>query len=148
VKIGVVVVLLAGCGGTAQTAEPTPEPTPEAFTIDGTFTLYADEDSIITQTGEGGPNVIACAGSGGYDDIEAGLGVVVRNEDGTTIGTGELTQEGLDDPGSETECTFAFSIDVPEAEFYSIEVGSRGELTYSAAEMEDQGWRVSFELGR
>jgi hypothetical protein len=142
----VTVLLLAACG-TQATPEPTAEPTAESRTIDGTFTLH-DDGGILTQTGEGGPNVVACAGAGGFDDIRTGLGVVVRNEDGTTIGSGSLTQEGIDDAGSEDHCVFAFSVEVPAAEFYSIEVGNRGELTFSAAEMEEQDWRVSFELGR
>jgi hypothetical protein len=36
---------------------------------------------------------------------------------------------------------------VSDSEFYSIEVSNRGEVTYSRAELESQGWSLKFKLG-
>lgn len=108
--------------------------------IAGEFTLM---DGAIRSDN----NPDTCVGDGGYDDIRGGIAVTVRDGSGTVIATGELGS-------GETElllidwCTFPIVVkDVPTAEFYSIEVGRRGELTYSHEEMEDQDWSVFFTLG-
>ena len=105
------------------------------YNVRGAFTLRASTD---------GPDN-NCQGSGGYSDIRSGVTVTAKDGDGRTLATGRL------DPGtreSNTRCVFAFEIrDVPQAEFYSFEVGRRGELTYTHAEMESLGWIVGFELG-
>ena len=86
----------------------------------------------------------ACAGSGGYSDIAAGTQVTVKNGDGTIIATGELE---AGDGGGAT-CTFPFTVEsVPDSEFYSIEVGHRGALNYSKAELADADWNVDLSLG-
>lgn len=36
---------------------------------------------------------------------------------------------------------------MPGAAFYTIEVGRRGALTYSAAELDARGWTVALTLG-
>ena len=85
-----------------------------------------------------------CSGSGGYDDIDFGTEVVVRDGDGQLLATSML-ESGEDDL---LGCTFPFEVtDVPNADFYSIEVSHRGDLSYSHSEMEANGWVVGFELG-
>ncbi len=45
-------------------------------------------------------------------------------------------------------CDFPIVVpNVPKSDFYTIEVGHRGELTYSFAEMVAQNWTVGFTLG-
>ena len=87
-----------------------------------------------------------CYGTGGYSDIRSGLAVTVRDSAGRTLATGRLS------PGTRaslSRCIFEFEVwDIPQSDFYSFEVGRRGELTYSHREMETSGWDVSFELGR
>lgn len=105
--------------------------------IHGTFTLT---DNVLWDE----PSI--CWGTDGYDDIKAGLGVTVRNQKGKILATSRLEQ-GVYQSGSR-HCVFTFKIGrVPSARFYSIEVGSRGELTYSVKEMNKMRWQVAFTLG-
>lgn len=79
-----------------------------------------------------------CAGYGGYQDIRGGAVVTVHDADGRLVGTGQL-QPGVGEAG---ECRFAFAIpDVPAGDFYQVEVAQRGQLPYTAAEVE-QGIRM------
>ncbi len=141
-------------------------------TIDGTFTLLEP-----VMDAPGGP----CSGEGGFSDIDSGLPVVVRDEDGSTIATTRLgagqrvdfsavlgpddssepgedasTEERLVEAIEDTDfsdldisyCQFTFELEeVSEAEFYAIEVGDRGEQTYSLDEMNEMDWTVAFSLG-
>lgn len=47
----------------------------------------------------------------------------------------------------EVACMVYFEVKVPTSEFYSIEIGQRGELDYSLAEMRERNFYVSFSLG-
>lgn len=144
----VTLAIITGCSGAAATREPTAtsEPTPERFTIDGTFTVY-DAGGIHLERAGTGARTQFCAGTGGYDDIRPGVRVVVRDGDGSTLATGQLEYDAEADEATEDECPLVFEVDVPRSEFYAIEVGRRGELTYSFEEMETQGWRVDATLG-
>jgi hypothetical protein len=85
-----------------------------------------------------------CTLSEGYDDIEAGLDVVVENDEGKTIGVGDL-QEGEE---KEYGCDFAFEVvNVEDSPIYSVSVGNRGTTRYDAEDMEDSGWTVDLTLG-
>jgi hypothetical protein len=91
------------------------------------------------------PTPFGCIGLGGYDDIMVGARVTVSNQDRTIIGAGALEPIYLPD---EDRCVFTFTIDVPDATFYSIELGRRGELTYSREEMDKAGWHIDLTLGQ
>jgi hypothetical protein len=94
-----------------------------------------------------------CYGTGGYDDFGAGMNVTVRNGDGTIIGSVDARNLTSADPDAaeardlEYFCTIAFDVDVEAAEFYTVEAGHRGELSYSAKEMADEDWTVALSLG-
>ena len=108
-------------------------------TIRGTFTLV---DSGVEKIGS------YCSGTGGYSDIEAGLKVKVTNEKGTILAISELGDNNWDGEYSSIKCVFPFVVkNVPNAKFYSIEVGRRGSLEYSRKELEKRNWRVDFKLG-
>jgi hypothetical protein len=129
---------LAGCGGDDGSSDRV---------LSGTFTL-TDSSEIGRPSGAGGP----CYGTGGYDDIESGLRVVVNDGEGKTLATGRLGTSSYEQNPQYPilgECVFPIEVPegLPRADFYSIEVGSRGELTYSYDEMEANGWTVSFSLG-
>ena len=105
------------------------------YEIRGEFTL------MDTDTGGSNSN---CRGTGGYKDIKSGLSVTVRDGSGGVLATGRLG----DGKRSSVWCTFEFSVGgLPEVEFYSVEVGRRGELTYSFEEMADNNWEVVVSLG-
>ena len=89
----------------------------------------------------GGP----CTGEGGYDDIRLGASVVVKDGKDVTLATGRL---GPGKMREERGCEFNLEVlNVPKADFYSIEVSHRGALTYARQELAAIGWSVAFELG-
>ena len=108
------------------------------YEIRGGFTLFD-----ISSIGGGESN---CYGTGGYDDISSGLNVTIRDGSGAILATGRLGRGTAD--GAYSPCSFEFSVDgLPEVDFYSVEVGRRGELTYSFEELVDSFWYVFFSLG-
>lgn len=146
------IALIAGCGAAASTPAPTTpaptvEPIPAPLVITGTFTLYDESGIRLARANSPGDPVTRCEGSKGYSDIKEGLGVVVTNEDGRTIGSSRLTHEGLEEIGDDDFCALAFEVTVQPAEFYTVAVGQRGELTYSHAELEAADWDVIATLG-
>jgi hypothetical protein len=133
-----ILLLVAACGGTA------PSQSPEARTITGTFLLSNGE--LPDDRDAGG-----CSGTGGYADIKVGTGVVVRDAEGTIVGTAALA---IDPNGpapfasGNYQCGYAFTVaGLPDSAFYQVEVASRGALTYSLADLEAKAWRVSLDLG-
>lgn len=121
--LAVLAVTIAACGG--------------GHTITGTFTLTDSDVAYSTAD---------CHGTGGYSDIRVGAGVVVKDGAGKTIGTTDLTyNSSISGAGS---CAYAFTVEVPNADFYAVEVGRRGALTYSKTELEARGWVVGFTLGK
>jgi hypothetical protein len=110
----------------------------ESHTVEGDFTLMDPEGYSEDFAGGG------CSGDGGYDDISAGTQVNIRD------GSGELLASSSLDAGEDMSiaCTFTFTVDdVPKADFYSVEVGDRGDLSYSYDEMVENSWYVSLSLG-
>lgn len=123
------------------TATPTPAPTVAPTvaleTIRGTMTLGLDGAQVTFNQGGS-----TCVGKGGFDDIRPGAQVRVTDGSGQVLAVGQL-----DGPGVVAEgCVFSFSVQVPPADFYTVEVSHRGGLTYSRAEMESRGWTVAFSL--
>jgi hypothetical protein len=133
----------------------------ESHTVRGSFTLTEPLDERPGSD---------CAGEGGYSDVDQGLDVVVRDGSGDTLGTsalgpgvgvsltdaflGEDNELGVDPDEIDlgdldvAYCRFAFEVeDVPKADFYSIEVGSRGDLNYSYDDLKEKDWTVAFSLG-
>ena len=118
-------------------------------TLSGTMTLGPDHGFKSDGTPREGDE---CWGAYGKDDIRAGAEVTVKDGADNTLAFGRL------DPGivelvvvrgakNPKYCVFSFELtDVPEADFYSIEVGGRGDLSYSYDELEAMGWTVAFEL--
>lgn len=108
---------------------------------------------------------VECQGAGGYDDIRPGSQVVVRGDAGQIVATGSLQAGKLVKraimywPGDvpEDEATFFYPdwdcelrlrvANIPEADFYTVEVSHRGEATYSRAELEAENWRLELTLG-
>jgi hypothetical protein len=76
-----------------------------------------------------------CYTGGGYDDIQSGAQVTVKDESGTVIALGALDPGHSDDVLSRT-CVFGFvAADVPGGKsFYTVEVAHRGELKYTPEE--------------
>lgn len=84
--------------------------------------------------------------STGYADISPGAAVVVEDGSGTTLATGRLS-EPTQHPQIKAQCTWSFSLLVPDADFYRLTIGGRDPLTYSSAELKTLDWTVNLKLG-
>lgn len=145
--VGFVTIVLAGLILSACSVTVTPSASPLP-TLTGTFVLSSSERMAA------GPNG-TCRGSGGYSDIVPGMPVTVKDQAGTIIATGAANFDGSAPTATWTAslgvvnlCDLKFEIDnLPVATFYSIEVGHRGALSFSAADLAAAGWHVDFTLG-
>jgi hypothetical protein len=79
----------------------------------------------------------------GYDDIRDGSLVTVRDAGGVLIGTTNLTGGELEQDG----CKFSFTVQVPKAEFYQVQIGRREGLTSSYSELSGNGWHIDGSIG-
>ena len=86
----------------------------------------------------------SCAGTGEYADIREGVGVIVRDQAGTAIGSGSLQYDSHSSAG---QCVYRWEVTVGDAESYSIEVGMRAAGTYSAADLNRRYWQVATTIG-
>jgi hypothetical protein len=115
-------------------------PKPEVYAIKGKMTLV---DSDLDGSDEN------CYGTGGYSDIKAGMPVTIKDGSGAIIATGD-TGSGSKPTGSEhssVQCTFSFSVgNIPKADFYQVQVGRRGGLNFSFAEIQEKNWEIALSL--
>ena len=100
--------------------------------VHGTFTLLESDPSVYFPSISGVAG--ACEGDGGYSDISAGTEVVVSDNSGKTLTTSQL---GYGRGTPPVTCRFKFSFTVMDgsAGGYTVAVGSRGELHFTAAEL-------------
>lgn len=112
----------------------------ETATITGTFTL--NDDSPSTYSPSIDVDGSTCEGAGGYNDVNAGTPVTVKNGKGEILTTTYL-EVGR---GGRYMCTFGITFEVTEGQDrYVVNVGRRGELSFSFAELKSSG--VSLVLG-
>lgn len=134
------VFLLTACGSAAP-------PTPVTHDLSGTLTLRNGDRVYQSATG--------CQGTGGYADIDQTLQVVVKSDAGAIIGTSALTSRRPPQTSdvnvtatNNRSCFFDFTVKaLPVAAFYSVEVGRRGAVTYSKADLEAAGWKIETNIG-
>lgn len=134
--------LLKRAVGEDSSAPPT-SVVAQTFIVQGAFTLTGNPGGPYQAISHGGASATTCTGAGPYSDIGSGVEVTVTDESGAIIGNARF------ETGSKTDnitCVFAFSVEVPQAEFYTFTVGERGELSYSFDEMEQMGWTISFGI--
>lgn len=93
-----------------------------------------------------------CTGQGGYSDVRAGANVTVKDGSSSLIGATTLGP-GVAQPWPEVgadalQCVFPYSIaNVPDTAFYTFEVGRRGAISRSKADVAAKNWTMSFYLG-
>ncbi len=104
----------------------------------GTSAGSADDGDTITG------RLTAPRCGGGYDiELEQ---VVLRNESEDIIATGDTSANLLEPLG--TPCVVDFTLkDVPEAEFYTVEIGTHSGPAYSRADLAEQGFATELTLG-
>lgn len=127
------------------TRAPTPAPTEEAHIITGVLTVYG---FMNESTG--------CSPNKGYEDINDGTNVVVKDASERTIGTAAL-ELWLDAPASygvdksaeygAFPCVFKFEPQVPRSDFYHVTIGRRDGPTESYQELAGQGWEWDLSIG-
>jgi hypothetical protein len=150
-------VLLAGC---LAPASGTPEPTPTSQ--DGAPIPSLVLPSAAPTTGTSGLDTVdiyldlydpdawsedevTCVGEDGYDDIGPGLTFELHDETGELLGSTALREGFVLEPG---RCSFHTAIQgVPSAEVYVLTSETRGELRFSAREMEANDWTITMSLG-
>ncbi len=141
--VPLVCFLFASCGG-----EEAPADEPRSDSITGTVSILFDPTPSdlpgFRYEFEVGTPCTGASISRGFSDIAPGAPVTVKNEEGTIIATGSVSGGSW----TENSCRLDFSIDdVPEAKFYQVEVGRRGELRYSAEQLEAMGRHVELSVG-
>ena len=109
--------------------------------------------SVPVETGVARTTGKPCTSPRGFEDIATGTEVVVRDQEGRAIGRGALRSGravGDRDPRDVVgtrQCEFGFEIaQLPDADFYSVSIGRRGEVTYSREDLERMGWVLSLTL--
>lgn len=114
--------------------------TPVIHVITGSLVLTDTAGLGISASGG------TCQGADGYSDLAPGVSVILKDENGTVIGSTVLG-EGT---GTSTTCTFAFSLsDVPDtAKFYVITVSHRGDVSDSHDQLAANGWDFSLTMGK
>lgn len=148
-----------------RSSEPT-TPGPNAVGVQ--FSLLDADDNITGTLGD-------CSGSGGYSDFGPGMDIEITDQDGKIIGSGstmslstlqdeqpEYFEEAFSafaEPGESDDdlqldddalvmCIVAALVPIEGgADFYKVDVGRRGDLSYSYKEMEENDWSVSLSLG-
>jgi hypothetical protein len=126
-------------------ASPPERDEPRLRDLRGTFRLAVDRHPGYPEN---------CRGfeEEGYGDIHVGQQVVVTDDAGRTVATGELTTckfSPLESREQARGLLFRFVVrDVPEADFLKVQVGTgqRGQVTYSLQDLESSGWKVALSL--
>jgi hypothetical protein len=107
-------------------------------TLTITLDLYNPADPSIGRYGKG-----CDVSDTGYDDISTGAPVTVKDKAGTVLASsflGSGTSAGSD-------CTFSLAVEVPNSDFYQIEVGHRGAVTFSESDLQSNGWTADLSIG-
>ena len=143
----VIVTVTAPPPSTMPTPPPTPSPgpspletvTPEPSDEVDLVAISGVLDLLDSETADAG-----CEGQGGYSDIDAGTQVVVRDGSGEILGSTNLGPGEVEDG---VACIYEFLvIGVPDdRKQYVLEIGRRGQVVSSRAEMLADEW--SFEVG-
>jgi hypothetical protein len=114
----------------------------------GSFSILPSDDNTSNYTGsrDGG-----CQALGGYSDVKEGVPVTLKDGEGRLLGTSTLgsgTLGNTPDSPDQRACVFGFSFsDIPQVPFYTVEIGRRGEVSYSLADLQARSWTISVKLG-
>ena len=128
-------LLLAACAGQQRSVETDPQPTPATtLTVNGEVQLKGDDFRYNSDT-------MTCAGKGGYEDLTPGAQVVVTDEAGAVIGSGQIVTGStrvVDEQYQLKACVLTFTVDdVPAGKkFYGVEVTHRGRLQYTEHDLQ------------
>lgn len=156
-------------GGVTRATTSRPAATPVTHTITGTISVTALQ-GIIFGIVSGNPDIdhtrltmdqlnkekavlvgwkagqtyeCPLGAGGGFSDIVPGAQVTVRDGSGQIVGLGELSGGTFGRDG----CMFNFAVvNLPDVDFYSVEVSHRGAISYAATDLESRSWTVAYRL--
>lgn len=137
----------ASGSNTAKGKSASPSTTaPSEITVNGTLELT--DSSGWTDLNGDGPIADSdpCTGGNGYDDIATGTQVIISTDAGRTLTIVALGDSFVttDSATNDKVCNFEFTAQVPAGyAFYGVEVGHRGVVKESAADLPD----VALTLG-
>lgn len=141
----VALTVLVACGGSSNTTQTAATKT--GRTLAGTITIQKDVGTVFKIGDE-------CKGFGGYEDINDGAQVVVKDQGGKILAVGSVEKGAAIDSGRTTLafyvvwCRFRFAVpNIPERPFYTVEVAHRGAMTYSRIDLDSKGWNLDLTLG-
>lgn len=121
VAAGIIVLAVAGVGAYVLLGR--------SMTVSGVMVLTDLSSGVQVDSTDG----VTCTGKGSYLDIQAGAEVTVTDAAGATVALGTLEAGHYD---TAKGCVFSWKVSVPAGKkFYGIEVGHRGVLRYSEAEL-------------
>lgn len=132
VAVAAAAAALSGCGdgdggsaGVAASSSPAAEPKQMRGQI-----------LLTSKVGFATNESTTCYGADEYRDLRSGGPVTVYDESSKIIATGVIT--GGVRPSGVYRCTFTFIVqDLPEANFYQVEVGQYGKVTVQPDEISD-----------
>jgi hypothetical protein len=111
----------------------------ETRTINGVLTLSAPWPLVTRWQGE-------CFGTSGLSDVRGGMAVVIRDGKNEILAVGK-TESGTDYKGDREICRFPFKIEnVPARNIYSVQVGRRNPVVFSAAQLEEDKWTANIAI--
>lgn len=99
-------------------------------------------ERLLTSLTEGRTYPCPGGAGGGFADVVAGGPVTIKDGAGAVLATTELVGGTLSARG----CTFTFSAEVSDADFYQVAVTRRGSLNFSRTDLATTGWRVLARL--
>lgn len=118
-------------------------PAPQRHTIKGTFYIVANRNTAYRSN---------CRGfsEDGQGDIAVGASVTVRAANGHIVGVGSLDScrfTDISSPGQGRSLTFGWRVsNVPDSDFYTIEVAHRGEVPFSRTQLARSHWQAHLSL--
>lgn len=114
--------------------------TSSSHTLTGTMSLHDPTSFAGLASGA------SCSGSGGYSDISTDAQVTVSDGASTVLAVSNLNPGKADGSGN---CVFDFTVNnVPNANFYQVEVSHRGKLDYSYQQLSADNFQISTTLGQ
>jgi hypothetical protein len=140
-RLVVTAIIIVGVIGGAVGAGASVASKGSRHKIIGTLTL-------TTSTGLNGDSKDCSAPSdSGFSDIVFGALVTVRDESDKIIAKSRLGHgHRASGTAAAVQCTFPFSVSVPDTSFYAIEISHRGGANYSRSDLAHMHWHVALDL--
>ena len=117
-------------------------------TFKGTVTVTGSQTNLVEGTLEDDRECYGRPGSE-YADLDVGLAVTVRDDTGKILAASTVgsTSSGYG-TGSAVVCMLEFTVEgVPDAAFYAVSLGHRGEVVFDREDLELFDWRVLLTIG-